>query len=281
MSGKTIEAVLRWLPVLISGLFALLLLLSVMAGEKRKGRRLFHSCKDLVAQIAVDGASSKWYQYNDAKLYRYGADFHFGKRITPYGYYMMRICLGLLGTVAFIRFGTIYGCMLGAMLFFLPQLLLLYLNKKDNEEMLSEIKLVYHSLEIQIRAGVYVAEALAECYNCVTQRRLRQALLDLATDMVVHGDIYEALTKFQTKFDNRHIDSLCIIILQALESGQAVELLQDLSEQIKDMEIALLAGKREGLSRKITFYQLGILAIVLGLVLYACVTQMLSAALSF
>ena len=38
---------------------------------------------------------------------------------------------------------------------------------------------------------------------------------------------------------NRYIDALCITILQACESGQAVELLGDIGEQLKDMEEAM------------------------------------------
>lgn len=93
------------------------------------------------------------------------------------------------------------------------------------------------------------------------------------------ADIYKSLESFQGKFDNRHIDALCITILQALESGQAVELLTDLAEQIKDMELTVLNRKKAALDRSITFYQLGILTAVLGIVLYACVTQMLRTAL--
>ena len=163
----------------------------------------------------------------------------------------------------------------------LPRFLLGYLNRRDNERMLPEIKLVYHALEMQIRAGVYVTDALAECYGSVQEERLRQAFLDLAGDIVMKADLYEALEHFQGKFDNRYIDALCITILQALESGQAVELLVDIGEQIKDMESSLLERKKSALDRSITFYQLGILAAVLGITLYACVSHMFTAALSF
>lgn len=74
------------------------------------------------------------------------------------------------------------------------------------------------------------------------------------------------------------MDSLCIILLQALESGQAVELLGDIGEQIKDMEETVLKRRKSALDRSITFYQLGILAVVLAIALYACVTYMFGAA---
>ena len=54
-----------------------------------------------------------------------------------------------------------------------------------------------------------------------------------------------------------------------------------LKKQIKDLESALLGRKKEALDRSVTFYQLGILVAVMGLTLYACVTQMFSAATSF
>jgi pilus assembly protein TadC len=115
----------------------------------------------------------------------------------------------------------------------------------------------------------------------VQQERLRSALLELAGDIVMKADIYEALDRFQGKFDNRYIDSLCITILQALESGQALELLGDIGEQIKDMEETVLERKKAALDRSITFYQLGVLAVVLGIALYACVTYMFGAAAGF
>ena len=89
------------------------------------------------------------------------------------------------------------------------------------------------------------------------------------------------LEGFQKKFDNRYVDSLCMIIVQAMESGQSVELLNDLSEQIKDMEASVLSQKKEALDRSVTFYQLGILVAIMGVILYACVTQMFAAALHF
>ena len=96
-------------------------------------------------------------------------------------------------------------------------------------------------------------------------------------EIVIKADIYEALDRFQGKFDNRYIDSLCITMLQALESGQALELLADIGEQIKDMEETVLERKKGRLERSITFYQLGILVVVLGIALYACVTYMFGA----
>lgn len=126
-----------------------------------------------------------------------------------------------------------------------------------------------------------MTDALAECYGNVQEKRLRAALLELAGDIVMRADIYDAINNFQEKFDNRHIDSLCIIVLQALESGQAVELLGDMGEQIKDMEGQVLERKKGKLDRSITFYQLCVLTVVLTIALYACMISMFTATAGF
>lgn len=221
---------------------------------------------------------SNWYQKTQQRLCRKGASFHFGSFMSPTWFLFFKLVPSLVTLLVLSGVSAGYGLLGMVLCFFLPDMLLLHMNNRDNISLLPEIKLVYHALEIQIRAGVYVTDALTECYGSVQNRRLRQALLDLAGDIVMKADIYQALDGFQKKFDNRYIDSLCITILQALESGHAVELLADISEQVKDMEQMVLERKKAALDRSITFYQLGVLAVVLGIVLYACVTHMFSAA---
>lgn len=219
----------------------------------------------------------RWEQY----LRINGAVYHYGTWINPVSYMALCLILALSGLAVGLMGGVLYGiaaCMAGLLL---PGLLLEYMNKKDNEKMLSELDMVYSALGIQIRAGVYVTDALAECYGSVSQVRLRDALQTLSGDIVMKADLDMALEKFQGQFNNRYIDSLCITILQAMESGQAVELLGDIAEQIKDMEINLQYKKKEQLNRNVTFYQLGIFALILVLVLYACIVHLFSAALFY
>lgn len=173
------------------------------------------------------------------------------------------------------------GLILAVIFFLLPDMMLAWLNSKDNERMLPELKLVYHAMAMQIKAGVYVTDALAECYGSVRERRLREALLTLSGDITMKADVEEALERFQGKFDNQYIDALCITILQALESGQAVDLLTDMAEQLRDMEVTIMSRKKSSLDRSITFYQLGILSAILVIVLYACVVHMMAAVVNF
>ena len=147
--------------------------------------------------------------------------------------------------------------------------------------MLSEMKLLYHSLEIQVKAGVHVTDAMAETYNIVQHKRLRQALLGLAGELVIEGDFYQAIDHFGKQFENEQITILCVILLQANQTGQAVELIREMEEQIKDMEGLMRMGKKQALDRAITFYQLGIFLAMLVVVLYSCITGMFQASWLF
>lgn len=280
--GNNLQIGMQWairvLPAAASALLFLLLLRLPAYHPKRLALKTY---EEFVGLLKTGRKTGGWYMRKSRWLVKNGAAFHYGAWISPVGYLTLCIVMGTGGFVIFSGIAMGYGA-LGLVLFaFLPRLFLEYLNRRDNDLILPEIKLVYHALEMQIRAGVYVTDALAECYGSVQERRLQQALLELAGDIVMKADIYEALEHFQGKFDNRYIDALCITILQALESGQAVELLSDIGEQIKDMEAAVLERKKGSLDRSITFYQLGILAAVLGISLYACVSHMFSAAMQF
>jgi len=276
MGEEVILYGLRILPVCSAVL--LFVLIHILSRNGVPRYRLLATYQELSGMLKEKGRKSSWYQRNMKWLARNGGTFHYGSGMTPARFLAVRLVLGAVGMTVLGTLSWEYGLAACLFLFFLPVLLLQYMNERDNERLLPELKLVYHALEIQIRAGVYVMDALAECYGSVQEKRLRMALLELSGDLVMKADIYEALDKFQGKFDNRYVDSLCVTLLQALESGQAVELLGDIGEQIKDMEETVLQRKKGALDRSITFYQLGILAVVLGIALYACVTYMFGAA---
>jgi Flp pilus assembly protein TadB len=275
------EAVWRWLRILPVSAAVVLFAGILYIGREHPERTVLKACEELRGYLAVKSRNTGWYQRTQEWLDKKGAVFHFGGWLQPGAWLTLCIVTGFAGFVIGLQFSFWCGIAAAVLLCGLPGILVQYLDYRDNERMLPEIKLIYHGLEIQIRAGVYVTDALAECYAGVQEMRLKQALLDLAGAVTMQSDVYDALEHFQSRFDNRYIDALCITLLQAMESGQAVELLSDIAEQVKDMEVAVMGRRKGALDRSVTFYQLGILAAVLGVVLYACITQMFAAALQF
>ncbi|MBQ7774375.1 MAG: type II secretion system F family protein [Lachnospiraceae bacterium] len=276
---EVLQGCIKGVQLLAAGMvFAGLAYVGATAGT---GRLVLQAYETICMHAKQSGRGlfdyGRWEQY----LQKYGAVYYYGSWINPVSYLAVCFMAGLMGLAIGLSGGLAAGVVLSLIGIFLPGILLQYLNKRDNERMMWELDMVYSALAIQIRAGVYVTDALAECYGSVSHVRLRDALQNLSGDIVMKADLDSALDRFQSRFNNQYIDSLCITILQATESGQAVELLGDIAEQIKDMEITLQHKKKEQLNRSATFYQLGIFALILVLVLYACVVHLFSASLFF
>lgn len=281
MEGLAGSGIMRGMWGTATAASVLMAILVIRLVRVHPERVVLQAYEELSGLLRVRQQNTDWYRRRRLWLKRKGAVYHYGVWVDPMRLLLLQIVFGSAVILALMPVSTGWGMLLGGVLFFLPQWMLYYLNGRDNMEMLAELKLIYHALELQLKAGIYVTDALAECYGCVRNKRLRQALLDLAGDIVMKADIYEALNQFQLKFDNRYIDTLVVTLLQALESGQAVELLNDISEQIKDMEATVLERRKGKLDRSLTVYQLGILAAVLGVALYACIQHMFSATIYF
>ena len=113
-------------------------------------------------------------------------------------------------------------------------------------------------------------------YFQLENERLKAGIYEFATDIAAKSDLRQALEDLSGKFDNGYMDFLCIAILQAFDTGKVVDLLKDTSEVIRDMEKSYLSSKKTSLDRKVTFYQLGLVAAILMVVIYGCIRNMYS-----
>ena len=214
-------------------------------------------------------------------LRKNGASYHIGKKTGPGRFMIMCMILGISGCFVGMSVSVFFGVALGlGLTAFLP-VCIPVLNRSDNRKMLRDIKLIYHSLGVQIKSGVYVTDALAECSSAVENIRLRDALSAFYADVIMKSDIYASLERFRSCFDDRYIDSLCMTVVQALESGQVIELLSDIADQASDMENEIFESRKASLDRMLTFSQLIVLAAVLGTSLYTCIVYMMSRAAGF
>lgn len=229
--------------------------------------------------IRIDGILHEkkfLFDYEETRrfLQSHGAVEHFGPWIDPVKYLAMRICLAAIGFTVGIYVNAFLGLVGMVIGFFLLPLLLLYMNNKDNDAMTPQIQTLYSLLQVQIHAGVPMIDALSESYQSFPAGRLRNALSEFATTIYFNGSFDKSLEVFNGKFDNGFIDSLCIILLQARESGQAMELLRDISQQITDMQAGLQLKRKEKLNRITTFCLMGIMGAMIGVALYAAIIQM-------
>lgn len=204
------------------------------------------------------------YEYKILVLSHMGVNYHMGRIITPSEYLMIQLASAafflFIGTLSF----GVLGIVVGIFGYFLPQLLFQYLNEKDNEKMLPDIKSIFDTMLVNLEAGVFLTEAVADSYRHVENKRLKKALLELNSELIATNDFEESINKFELKFSNKYINNLCVILKQSRDSGMSVEMLSDMSSYMTDVSRALNIKKQkkldgEGLKVEVMLY-IGIIA---------------------
>ena len=173
-------------------------------------------------------------------------------------------------------YSIIVGIFTGIAGFFVFDLLLNVSDESDNEEMISDIHTIFNILRIQTRAGVFLSESLSECYLSVKNDRLKTALLEMTNKIAVTNDLETAIEEFNAKFNNSYIDTLCITLRQAQTSGKSLKLLEDLSKQIEDIQLAANIRERERMDTKVQVFELIVFVDLLAIVLFALALEMVN-----
>lgn len=220
------------------------------------------------------------YDRTAAFLTAQGAAWHIGRSITPTKYLLYRCSMALGLLVVGMRYlSPLAAVLLMLPGFWLPKLYVLRANHNDNIKMLDQLQNLYSMLQQQLMAGVYVTDALAEAYQGIDRGRLHSALAELSGEILLKKSFADAMEHFNAKFENSMIDALCVTLIQAQESGRSAELLKDMADQLKDLQMEGLVRKKARLDRTETLCIMGIIVVVLGLVIYACVLTMFTLAL--
>ena len=144
-----------------------------------------------------------------------------------------------------------------------------------------DLKRVYDTLRIQTKAGVFLTSSIAECYLVAENKRLKKALLELNNKIIAKNDIESAIEDFNSKFKNPYIDTFCIVIKQSLESGKTVQILEDLSAQIKDIQQAISIREAERVKYKLEGLQFLVYVGVIAIVAYGIFTELITSLMNF
>lgn len=276
MSIKQIEIMISVLPVII-GILTFLIILSFSITYHPE-KMLFRTFERVNNRLRERNSGFFSYEKTEQFLNSTGAKMHLGAWINPIRYLALRLCVSALLFGVGMKSHGVLAVILALIGYQAPSILLLYLNRQDNNKMITDIQTLYNTLKVQIMAGVYISDALRECYGGIKEGRLRTALEELSNELFVRNSFETAVDNFGSKFSNGTIDTMCIILKQAQESGQAVSLLGDMSEQIKDMQAALLLRKKEKLNRAVTICILGIMSAIIGIIIYTFILSMYSSA---
>lgn len=268
---------IKFIPWVISSLtFALMFLVALSYRPKQYIEKAYD---EISSQL--QNRNRGLYDKIDKFLLANGAYYYYEHLINPINYLAIRITIAAIAFSVGIKIEWYLSVIFAMIGFGLPKLYFIYKNRRDNIKMMPQIQSVYLSLIVQTKAGVYITDALAECYQNFKECRLTKAMEEMSAEFYINPSFENAIDHFNEKFNNESIDALCIILKQSQESGKAVKALEDMSSHLKDLKAERLARKKDDLDRSTTFCILVLLVTVLAVIIYALVSEMYGAVNSF
>ena len=106
-------------------------------------------------------------------------------------------------------------------------------------------------------------------------------MLELNNEIILKNDIETSIEDFNSKFHNAYIDTFCIVIKQSMESGKTVQILEDLSAQIKDIQQAISLKQRERTKYKLDMIQFLIYIDVVAIITYGIFKELGNSLINF
>lgn len=175
-----------------------------------------------------------------------------GSKYTPEKFIIMKFLISLL---ALFGISKVYSLFLGIgasiAIFFLTDFLIIYDNKKDEEDILMDLSKICDSLRIQLKGGVHITNALTECYLLAKNDRLKKAFQMVETKLYMEHDLEDALVNFREMFNNKYIDTFVINILQSEKTGRVNQAMNDLAESFEDVSDSINNKKEKNTSFKV------------------------------
>lgn len=194
--------------------------------------------KSVTTSILLDrmkASKSRYFNYDrlDMFIKSHGVAYMMSESINPVSYIVIKIICGVaLGSLIFVETGNIVLLLVCLLVgFFGVDSLVRKKNDADNEKMLSDISNIYDNLKTQLNAGVFITDSIYSCYKSCKNKRLKDGLLLLYLDIQSSSNINEALRRFDARFKNTNLSTLCAVLEQYLITGQAVIVLDNISKK--------------------------------------------------
>lgn len=198
----------------------------------------------------------------------------------PFQFLIINMLLGVGVVILFGLFGGLWtGCMTAVMILITEILVLIAIDRKSNKEMLNDISFLYDATAIQLTSHIYVAQAVANCLVYIQNKRLKQALTELCSNITLGGDVRTATKDFSEKFHNEYLDTFCNVIVQiTAETGEAGRLIEDMSKQLAVLKESNFTSRKKTTENQLQVCIMGIFILFTVLIFVLCIASMTGSA---
>ena len=239
------------------------------------GQKLYATIEDSFRERSGSGYRKlqKW-------LKSIGAEYAVKGFGDPFQFLIINLLFGVGVVVLFSLFGSLWnGCVTAVMLFVTEVLVLVAIDRKSNKEMLNDISFLYDATAIQLTSHIYVAQAVANCLVYIQNKRLKQALTELCSNITLGGDVRTATKDFSEKFHNEYLDTFCNVIVQiTAETGEAGRLIEDMSKQLAVLKETNFTSRKKSTENQLQVCIMGIFILFTVLIFVLCIASMTGSA---
>lgn len=280
MNAVLIVKIIKWIVlagILVSFFFTTYLFLRRAFGgnaeqelQKEISKKLLDSGRS--AQLRLD-------------MSKYGVMFHMENyNMSPAYYLGFRAIVGLAIFAVLVIFDVqspfiILSIPAG---YFGVPILFKIMNASDNKEMLIDIFNTYANINIQLKVGQYIANALEYSYHSAKNKRFKEAMGELVLNMADKSvRIEDAIQIFQNRFSSNEIDKLCMMLRSLMRYGNNEEFTQDLLDEVKEIIQADAIQAQDAIETKAGMVSFGFFGIVILIVVISVMLNFESGGLFF
>ena len=179
--------------------------------------------------------------------------------LNAISYYFVKILLSIIFSVSA---SINYNSLLVSIIFFLIGYFLvdiyIILNKKSRDtEICTDLLNVSNSISLQLSANITLKDSLKKQFEICKNKDFRKAMLEFATKYELSElNIEKSIKELQNKFDILEVNMFCNALMEYNKTGSIVEVLENLSEVLKDKYINKL---KEDTRTKIVYITCGVI----------------------
>lgn len=274
-----LQWITRGIAVLICGLTGYLMYCVYrkfkLLQENNYGQHIYEAAEDSFRQGNRDRYEKlqKW-------LKSIGAEFSVKGFGDPFQFVIVNLLLAIMVLVVFSALSDLLtGLLMAAALIAAEFLVLVLIDQKNNREMLDDVSFLYDATAIQLTSNIYMAEAISNCLLYIRNKRLKQALTELCSNLSLGGDVRAATKDFSEKFNNEYLDTFCSVIVQVTtETGEAGKLIEDMSKQLSVLKETNFVIQKKATENKLQLCLIGIFIVFTVLIFYLCIASMTGSA---
>lgn len=275
----TLQWIIRGFAVVICGLVCYLLYgfygKARIVQENQLGQRFYEAVED-----SFRTGNRNRYERLQKWLKAIGAEYAVNGFGDPFQFVVINLLVVVLALVVFSSLSNLFhGILVAITLVAVEILMLILIDQKNNREMLDDVSFLYDATAIQLTSNIYMVEAISNCLVYISNKRLKQALSELCSNLSLGGDVKAATKDFSEKFHNEYLDTFCSVILQiTTETGEAGKLIEDMSKQLSILKETNFVSQKKATENKLQLCIIGIFIVFTVLIFYLCITSMTSSA---